>query len=78
MPGQRDWFARRLGEPYLVGVPNRDFLIAFQPALRPKFAPLVAHDYRTQSHPITPRLLRIAGEHVAYDSETWSRERANG
>ena len=64
---QRAFFARKLGEPYLVGVPNRDFLIAMQPALRAKLAPQVFRDYHRQGHPLTPRLLHVAGDGIRYE-----------
>lgn len=65
---QREFFAEHLGEPYLVGVPNRDFLIALQPALRSQFAAQVYQDYHAYHHAISPRLLRIEGEQIVYDT----------
>lgn len=46
----------------------RDFLIAMQPPLRAKFALQVAQDFRTQNHPVTPKLLRVAGDQIRYEA----------
>jgi uncharacterized protein YtpQ (UPF0354 family) len=67
LPAVRDSFATELGDHYLVGIPNRDFLIAFTDRDPEKAAGIirqVKHDYQRMHHPITPVIYRIAPDRI--------------
>jgi uncharacterized protein YtpQ (UPF0354 family) len=62
VPGVRDLFAEELGDEYLVGLPNRDFLIAFSLRDGEMSAGIVRqikHDYQRMNHPITATVYRV-------------------
>lgn len=62
LPNIRELFAEHLGEEYLVGIPNRDFLIAFSeriPEMAARITKQVEADYQRMSHPISPTVYRV-------------------
>ena len=62
LPNIRELFSEHLGEEYLVGVPNRDFLIAFSeriPEMATRITKQVEADYQRMSHPISPTVYRV-------------------
>jgi uncharacterized protein YtpQ (UPF0354 family) len=65
-------FHARVPGTMVIGVPNRDFLIAFSDADRRVFAQVAAQiekDAQTQAHPLTAQLLTInGGQVVVYNS----------
>ncbi len=68
LPKVRELFAEQLGEEYLVGVPNRDFLIAFGdriPEMAARIRQQVEADYQRMSHPISPAVYRVRRNSVA-------------
>ena len=67
LPTVRDTLAEQLGEQYLVGLPNRDFLIAFaprDPEVQAGIIRQVKQDYHKMNHPITPTIYRVRAESV--------------
>ena len=67
LPDLREALAAQLGDEYLVGVPNRDFLIAFslrraEQALQ--IARQVGHDYRRMNYPLTANIYRVHGDRI--------------
>lgn len=64
VPGIRKLAAEKLGEPFLAGVPNRDFLIlwsAFNPAEFQGFVrKKLAADFAEQSYSLTPKVLKVS------------------
>lgn len=67
LPRQRDFLAEVLGPEYLVGIPNRDFLIAFTFDLARQFAPLIRDDARQRQYPLTGQILLVTPDGV----EVW-------
>lgn len=67
LPRQRDFLAKYLGPEYLVGIPNRDFLIAFTFDLARQFAPLIRDDARQRQYPLTGQILLVTPDGV----EVW-------
>lgn len=67
LPRQRDFLAEYLGPEYLVGIPNRDFLIAFTFDLARQFAPLIRDDARQRQYPLTGQILLVTPDGV----EVW-------
>ncbi|MFN3649818.1 MAG: DUF1444 family protein [Armatimonadota bacterium] len=62
LPGLRDSFAAELGDEYLVGLPNRDFLIAFSerdPEVCASIIRQVKQDFQRMNHPLTPYIFRV-------------------
>jgi uncharacterized protein YtpQ (UPF0354 family) len=67
LPGLREAFAEHLGDRYLVGVPNRDFLIAFSEQdaeTAESIAAQVQRDYHRMDHPITPVIYRVGPDSI--------------
>ncbi len=64
---QRDFLAEYLGPEYLVGIPNRDFLVAFTFDLAEQFAPIIRQDARQHQHPLTGQILLVTPDGV----EVW-------
>lgn len=61
LPAVREAFAEELGDEYLVGIPNRDFLIAFSERdsqTRDGIIRQVKHDFQRMNHPITATIYR--------------------
>jgi uncharacterized protein YtpQ (UPF0354 family) len=61
IPGVREAFAEELGDEFLVGIPNRDFLIAFSerdPETAAGIIRQVKHDFQRMNHPITGTIYR--------------------
>ncbi|NOX53269.1 MAG: DUF1444 family protein, partial [Planctomycetes bacterium] len=58
---------RLLGHPCLIGVPNRDFFVAFRAdeELRERIHQKVAEDHRRMDHPLTDRLLLLGPDGVS-------------
>ncbi len=65
-PRFRARLAEKLGPRLLVGIPNRDFLVAWTPdfAKGRRFAEQVEKDFGRQPHPLTPNLLIMDGDGV--------------
>jgi len=62
LPAMREQFAQILGDEYLVGLPNRDFLIAFSekdPEMTANIVRRIKHDYHQMNHAITPTIYRV-------------------
>jgi uncharacterized protein YtpQ (UPF0354 family) len=65
LPAVREAFEEELGEEYLVGLPNRDFLIAFSerdPAMAAGIMRQVRQDYHKMHHPLTPTIYRVRAD----------------
>ena len=63
LPGFRRYAAQRLGEPFLAGIPNRDFLIAWSLKGSPEFQGrtrrAIVEDFSSQPYPLTQDVLRV-------------------
>jgi uncharacterized protein YtpQ (UPF0354 family) len=57
----REEIGKKLGYPYYVAIPNRDFLVAWSKnyAFGDKFAQKVREDFEHQSYPISPLVYRV-------------------
>jgi uncharacterized protein YtpQ (UPF0354 family) len=67
LPSVRETFAEELGDVYLVGLPNRDFLIAFSERdeqTRAGIIRQVKHDFQRMNHPITPMIYRVRPDRI--------------
>jgi uncharacterized protein YtpQ (UPF0354 family) len=67
LPSVREALEEQLGEEYLVGLPNRDFLIAFAPRdmeVQAGIIRQVKQDYHKMNHPITPIIYRVRAETI--------------
>lgn len=67
LPSVREAFAEELGDVYLVGLPNRDFLIAFSERdeqTRSGIIRQVKHDFQRMNHAITPVIYRVRPDHI--------------
>jgi uncharacterized protein YtpQ (UPF0354 family) len=67
VPSIRDSFAEELGEDYLVGLPNRDFLVAFTERAPETAASIIRqlkHDYQRMNHPLTTTVYRVHSDSV--------------
>jgi len=67
LPNVREAFTEELGEQYLVGLPNRDFLIAFSERDEETAAGIirqVKHDYQRMHHPITATIYRAGPDRI--------------
>jgi uncharacterized protein YtpQ (UPF0354 family) len=67
LPGVREAFAEELGDEYLVGIPNRDFLIAFSqrdPEMTAAIIRQIKQDYHRMDHPLTPTVYRVRADTV--------------
>ncbi len=67
LPGVREAFAEELGDSYLVGVPNRDFLVAFsdrEPEIAAGIIRQVRHDHARMDHPITATIYRVSPDRI--------------
>jgi uncharacterized protein YtpQ (UPF0354 family) len=64
---QRSFLAEYLGPEYLVGVPNRDFLIAFTFDLAKQFAPIIRDDAHQRQYPLSSQILLVTPDGV----EVW-------
>lgn len=64
LPGFRRYAAQRLGEPFLAGVPNRDFLIAWSFRCLPEFQGrtrrAIIEDFSSQAHPLSQAVLQVS------------------
>ena len=58
VPAMRQRMAELLGEPFFVGLPNRDFLVAWSRDLtfHPAFADRVRQDFARKHHPLSPEV----------------------
>lgn len=69
LPGFRRYAAQRLGEPFLAGIPNRDFLIAWSLKGSPEFQGrtrrAIVEDFSTQPHPLTQAVLQVTATRIA-------------
>jgi uncharacterized protein YtpQ (UPF0354 family) len=71
VPAIREAFAEELGDEYLVGLPNRDFLIAFStrdPETVAGITRQVAADFHRMDHPLTAAIYRVRADQI----EPWS------
>ncbi len=67
LPDFRERMAEMLGDEYLVGVPNRDFLIAFSRRDRKlvdTLAKQVRADYHQVNHPLSPEVFLVRAERI--------------
>jgi hypothetical protein len=67
LPSVREAFAEELGDEYLVGIPNRDFLIAFaerDSQTRDGIIRHVKHDFQRMNHPITATIYRAGPDRL--------------
>lgn len=65
LPDVREGFAAELGDEYLVGLPNRDFLVAFSnrnPELAAGIARQVRQDFHQMDHPITATIYQVRAD----------------
>lgn len=62
-PNVQKTLADRLGAKVFVGIPNRDFLVAWSAdyAPRARFAAQIAKDFGRQPHPLSPELFVLDG-----------------
>lgn len=62
LPDLRELFSEHLGDEYLAGVPNRDFLIVFSqrdPEIAGNIIRQVKADYQRMNHPVSPTIYRV-------------------
>src|SRR5262249_4518234 len=63
LPGVRAAAAKALGDPFLVAIPNRDFLIMWSEKNTKKFHDFtrqrIRDDFKSQPYPLTPEVLRM-------------------
>jgi hypothetical protein len=63
IPAFRKFLATRLGSPFYFGVPNRDFLIAWNGTADASFAESAAskikRDFKTQPYPLSPSVFEV-------------------
>jgi uncharacterized protein YtpQ (UPF0354 family) len=63
IPKFRKFLIAQLGEPFRVGVPNRDFLICWNRAASAEFANSVSsqirEDFRRQPYPLSPQVFEV-------------------
>lgn len=65
LPRFRARLLQALGEPIFVGIPNRDFLVAWSARAQfTTFASQVADDFRQQPYPITDTIFHVDGQGV--------------
>jgi uncharacterized protein YtpQ (UPF0354 family) len=67
LPAVRETFAEALGDEYLVGIPNRDFLIAFterDPEIAQNIIRQVQLDFSRMDHPISPGIYRVGPDSI--------------
>lgn len=67
LPSLRETLAEELGDEFLVGMPNRDFLIAFSqrdPEMSANIIRQVQQDYHQMNHPITDRIYRVRADSI--------------
>jgi uncharacterized protein YtpQ (UPF0354 family) len=67
IPRIRESFAEELGDSFLVGVPNRDFLIAFSdrdPEMVARITATVKHDFHQMSHPLTATIYQVTADSI--------------
>jgi uncharacterized protein YtpQ (UPF0354 family) len=67
LPSVRENFAAELGDEYLVGLPNRDFLVAFSARnleLAAGIIRQIRHDYHQMNHPITETIYRVSADFI--------------
>jgi uncharacterized protein YtpQ (UPF0354 family) len=67
LPTVRDAFSEELGDEYLVGIPNRDFLIAFSERDAETAAGIirqVKHDFQRMNHPISGTIYRARPDSI--------------
>ncbi len=67
IPSIRENLAEQLGDEYLVGLPNRDFLIAFtnrDPEMQTRIIRQVRHDYQRMHHPLSETIYRVRFDSV--------------
>lgn len=69
----RRFAASHLGEPFLAGIPNRDFLVLWSRACAPKVQEAIRYqlveDHRQQPYAITANVLRVSRERIELESE---------
>lgn len=68
VPSIRDSFAEHLGDDYLIGLPNRDFLVAFtdrEPETAANIIRQVKHDFQRMNHPLSTTIYRVHSDSVA-------------
>ena len=69
LPGFRRYAAQRLGEPFLAGIPNRDFLIAWSLGGSPEFQGrtrrAIVEDFSSQPYPLTQGVLKVTATGIA-------------
>lgn len=67
LPSVREAVAEALGDEYLVGLPNRDFLVAFSERSSELAAGIirqVRQDYHQMDHPLTARIYRVRPDSI--------------
>lgn len=67
LPSIRESLAEHLGDEFLVGLPNRDFLIAFaqfDPELKARIVRQVKHDFQRMHHPLSQTIYRVRMDSV--------------
>ena len=73
VPDLREFVANKLGEPFLAGIPNRDFLIMWSREASEEFQTFcrqkIAEDFRQQDHPLTPRILLATADGLGVDED---------
>jgi hypothetical protein len=62
----RDALGKQLGYPFFVGVPNRDFLVAWSSdyAFAGQFSAKVREDFGARSYPVSPQVFRVDSERI--------------
>jgi hypothetical protein len=63
LPQLREFICQHLGEPFLAGVPNRDFLICWSSDCSQEFqnfaADKIENDFQNQPYELTPMVLKV-------------------
>jgi hypothetical protein len=64
LPRQRAFLSEYLGPEYLIGIPNRDFLIAFTFDLAKQFGPIIREDAQQRQYPLSGQILLVTPDGV--------------
>jgi len=68
LPGLRKIAADKLGEPFLAGVPDRDFLIMWSKDCSDKFQEYILqklrNDFENQPYSLTPKVLNVTRDNI--------------
>ena len=67
VPEVRERLGKELGYPFFVGIPNRDFLVAWSSdyTFADQFANKVREDFSRRSYPVSPEVFRVDASGVS-------------